>query len=106
VARSCRIRNGAASDQSADLEPGETLRLLLDHVHRGDLGPPGPAAAELDELIDGFDITLEDGLDRSVGSVGDPPRYADRLGPPAGRVPEEDSLDPASGDDPLPGQRS
>jgi hypothetical protein len=63
--------------RSAHLEPGEILCLLLDHVHRGDLGPAGTPAAELDELIDGPRIALEDGLDRSVGSIGDPPRYAD-----------------------------
>jgi hypothetical protein len=90
--------------RSANLEGGEALRLLLDHVRRGDLGPTGPAAAELDELIDSPRIPLEDRLDGSVGSVGDPPRYAEGLGPPPGRVPEEDSLDPAADYDPLSGQ--
>lgn len=90
--------------RSADLEAGDALRRLLDHVHRGHLGPAGPAAAEVDQLIDGPRITLEDGLDGSVRSVGDPSRHAEGFGPPPGAVPEEDSLDAAADDDPLSGQ--
>jgi hypothetical protein len=63
--------------RSADLEAGEPLGLLLDHVHRGDLGATRAAAAELDQLIDRRRLALEDRLDGSVGSVGHPARYAD-----------------------------
>jgi hypothetical protein len=90
--------------RSADLEAGEPLRLLLGDVHRGDLGPTRPATAELDERIDRPRITLEDCLDGTVGTVGDPPGCAERLGAAPSAVPEEDSLDPASDYDPLAGQ--
>jgi hypothetical protein len=91
--------------RSADLEAGEPLRLLLGHLQRGDLGAARPAATELDESIDRPRITLEDRLDGSVGSVGDPPRHAGGFSTAPGGVPEEDSLDPPPGYDPLPGQR-
>jgi hypothetical protein len=62
--------------RSADLEAGEPIRLLLDHVHRSDLGATRAAAADFDPLFDGPRIALEDRLDGSVGSVGDPARDA------------------------------
>jgi hypothetical protein len=91
--------------RSANLEPGEPLRLLFEQVDGADLSPCRPAPAELDQLVDGLGIALEDSLHGTVGPVAHPAGDAGPLGPPPRGVPEEDSLDPAADDDPLAGQR-
>jgi hypothetical protein len=91
--------------RSADLEPGEPLWLLVGHVHRGDLRAARPAAADLDQLVNGGGVTLEDGLHRSLSGVPNPAGDAQRVGTPSEGVPEEDTLDSAADDDPPAGQR-
>jgi hypothetical protein len=60
--------------------------------------------AEVDQLFDGPRIAFEDRLDRSLRRVAHPARDARGLSPAPDAVPEEDSLDAASDDDPLAGQ--
>jgi hypothetical protein len=78
--------------------------LLLGDLYGGDLGATRSPATELDHLLDRVRLALEDRLDGALGRVADPARYPRRLGAALGGVPEEDSLDAPTDDDPLPGQ--
>src|SRR5262249_46612240 len=90
--------------RSANLESDETLRILVRHLDRGDLGTARAATGELDELLDGAGLALEDRLDLALDGVANPARDAGRLGAATRGIAEEDPLDPTPDDDPLAGQ--
>src|SRR6266571_3667129 len=77
---------------SADDEAGQSLRGFFRHVHRLDLGAAWAPAAELDQALDAFRLTLEHGLHRSVPPVCDPAAEPVLLRQPAHGVAEEHAL--------------
>jgi len=84
---------GPVGTRSADLEPGEPLRRLVADVDALDLGLTRSALREADQLLYVLGLSLEDGLDRAVGTVARPARHVVRLRAPAERVAKEDTLD-------------
>jgi hypothetical protein len=96
---------GSGGVSSANVEAGESLRLLLLDLDGRDRRPARAAAAELDQLLHSIGIALEDRLDRALRRVADPAGDPGRLGAAADGVPEEDPLNPPADDDPPAGQR-
>ena len=77
----------------ANLEAGESFRLLgldVDPVHTR---TPWAVPDERDQPVDRLPLALEDRFDRSVGPVPDPPRDTSGDRAPLRRLAEEDALD-------------
>ena len=86
-------------DDSANLEPGQALRVLradIDPVHPG---ASWPLARESDEPLDGFPLALEDRLDVAVRHIPHPTCDAGGERAAAGRLTEEDALNVTLDDD-------
>jgi sulfate/thiosulfate transport system ATP-binding protein len=80
-------------------EADELLRSLGDDVDAVDAGATRAVAAEVDESLYGTGLSLEDGLDSSVGTIPHPAGNAVRPGGALDGEAEPDALDEAVHDD-------
>src|SRR3954468_12886821 len=96
----CHTRDWPRTDTSPrataalpDLEPLQPLRLDVVHIHPLDLRARRADVQDAQHRVDGIRLALEPDLDRAVGPVGGPARYAAGVGGAAHGVAEEDALD-------------
>lgn len=95
-----RFGTARAPSRLADGEARKTLRLLVDDLDAGDGRSAGTLAAEAEERLHRFRLSLEDDLHRAVRPVPHPAGDATALRRPRDREPEPDALNEAVHDDP------